>query len=159
MSNNNGLDLGSQRYSGFVDISGSMGMGMMSHYVFVESEGVPSSDPIILWSNGGPGSSSMFGIMAELGPLLLSDESLTGPAYEATGVPQLSYNTDTWTKLGNVLAFDWPPPVGYSYCNDDPAGDGNSCGAWNDTRATDAEYATLRGWFDDKFPEYKSNDL
>lgn len=37
-------------------------------------------------------------------------------------------------------------------------GDGFSCGDWNDTRAGDAEYAALRGFFD-KFPELKSNDL
>jgi carboxypeptidase C (cathepsin A) len=47
--------------------------------VFIESEGNPSTDPVILWSNGGPGASSLFGIMAELGPLLLNDDSLTGP--------------------------------------------------------------------------------
>jgi hypothetical protein len=51
--------------------------------------------------------------------------------------------------------FDWPPPVGFSYCNGDPGGDGNSCGAWDDSRAADAEYAALRGWFDELFPEYK----
>jgi hypothetical protein len=27
----------------------------VSHYVFVESENNPSSDPVIIWSNGGPG--------------------------------------------------------------------------------------------------------
>ena len=49
--------------------------------------------------------------------------------------------------------------VGFSYCHGDPTGDGNSCGGWNDTRAANAEFASLRGWFDDKFPEYKTNDL
>ena len=51
------------------------------------------------------------------------------------------------------------PQVGFSYCNGDPAGDGTSCGVWNDTRAATAEFAALRGWFDAKFPEYKANDL
>ena len=96
------------------------------------------------------GASSMFGLVAELGPLLLNDESLKGPAYLASGVPTLFYNPSSWTQAGNLLLFDWPPPVGFSYCNDVPAGDGFSCGAWNDTRAAQAEYAALRGWFDDK---------
>ena len=122
-------------------------------------QGDPSTDPVILWSNGGPGASSLFGLMTELGPLQLSDLSLQGPEYEKSGVPTLFYNPSTWTKLGSVLMFDWPPPVGFSYCNGDPAGDGNSCGVWNDTRAADAEYAALRGWFDKSFPELKSNDL
>lgn len=29
------------------------------HYVFVESKDSPSSDPVIIWFNGGPGCSSM----------------------------------------------------------------------------------------------------
>jgi carboxypeptidase C (cathepsin A) len=100
----------------------------------------------------------MFGLMAELGPLMLNDDSFQGSAYEATGVPTLFYNPYGWTQLGSVLMFDWPPPVGYSFCNDDPAGDGFSCGAWNDTRAMDASYAALQGWYE-LFPEYKPNDL
>lgn len=48
-------ELPSKWYSGYVDISSTMGMGMQSHYVFVESEGTPATDPVILWSNGGPG--------------------------------------------------------------------------------------------------------
>jgi hypothetical protein len=142
-----------------VDISETRGKEMMSHYIFIESEGDPSTDPVIVWSNGGPGASSLFGIMAELGPLLLNDNSLTGAQYKETGVPTLFYNNYTWTKFGSVLMFDWPPPVGFSYCNGDPSGDGYSCGSWNDTSAADAEYAALQAFYDVKFPELKSNDL
>jgi len=159
--------LPSQWWSGFVNLSASPFVSgfadgytdIQSHYVFVESEGDPSKDPVILWSNGGPGASSMFGLMAELGPLLLNDQSLQGPLYEETGVPQLLYNPNAWTKVGSLLMFDWPPPVGFSNCGGAIDGDGMSCGSWNDTRAANAEFAALRGWFDDLFPEYKSNDL
>ena len=151
-------DLPSAWYSGYVDISKAMGQGMMSHYIFIESEGDPATDPVILWSNGGPGASSLYGLMTELGPLQLNEDSYDA-SYDATGVPSLLYNENTWTKFGSVLIFDWPPPVGFSYCNGDPGGDGHSCGDWDDFRMQNATYASLRAWFDDKFPEYKTNDL
>ena len=151
-------DLPSQWYSGYVDISATMGEGMMSHYIFIESEGDPATDPVILWSNGGPGASSLFGLMTEMGPLQLNEDSYDS-TYDETGVPSLFYNEQTWTRIGSVLMFHWPPPVGFSYCNDDPAGDGNSCGDWDDFRMQNASYASLRAWFDSKFPEYKKNKL
>lgn len=151
-------ELPSKWYSGFINVSETMGMDMMMHYIFIESEGDPAEDPVILWSNGGPGASSLFGLTVEMGPLLLNQDSLSGPEYEATGVPQFFYNPNGWTQLGSVLMFDWPPPVGFSYCNGDVTGDGNSCGVWNDTRAADAEFAALSGWFD-LFPERRANQL
>ena len=114
---------------------------------------------MILWSNGGPGASSLFGLLVELGPLVLNDQSLTGDEYEETGVPQFFYNPSGWTQLGSVVMFDWPPPVGFSYCNNDPTGDGNSCGDWNDTRTAEADFRAVRAFFDVKFPELKDNDL
>jgi hypothetical protein len=37
-----------------------MGMDMMSHYMFVESENDPANDPVLLWSNGGPGKDEVY---------------------------------------------------------------------------------------------------
>lgn len=36
-------------------------------YYFVESEGNPSKDPVVLWLNGGPGCSSFDGFIYEHG--------------------------------------------------------------------------------------------
>ncbi|KAH8063419.1 serine carboxypeptidase [Aureococcus anophagefferens] len=116
--------LPSKVYSGFVDVSAAMGMDMKVHYLYHESEGDPAKDPTILWTNGGPGASSMFGVFVELGPLVLDERSTRTAAFEKTGVPSLFYNEYGWTQLGSVLMFDWPPPVGFSQCGDDPAGDG-----------------------------------
>ena len=41
-------------------------------YYFVESEGNPATDPVVLWLNGGPGCSSFDGFIYEHGiPLSL----------------------------------------------------------------------------------------
>ena len=54
--------------------------------------------------------------------------------------------------------FDWPPPTGFSYCNNNATGDGYSCGAWNDTRQALVSYAALDGFFD-RFPHLQNNGL
>lgn len=68
-----------------------------------------------------PGAASMFGLLAELGPLLLNEDSLSTPDFKRTGVPTLFSNPHAWTRLGSVVMFDCPPPVGFSYCAD-PSG-------------------------------------
>ena len=129
--------LPSRMYSGYINVTADREMHV--HYLYVESEQSPDTDPVLLWTNGGPGASSMFGLFVELGPLLANEESLKTEAYNATGVPTLFNNPHSWSRLGSVLMFDWPPPVGFSYCSD-PAGNGTSCGDWDDTRMAAVSY-------------------
>jgi carboxypeptidase C (cathepsin A) len=105
------------------------------HYWFVEAESdAGDNSPLILWFNGGPGASSLYGLLVELGPFILNDISLEGPEYAATGIPRLIYNEYGWQKAGNILALSMPPPVGFSYCTPPgPQATGDDCGAWNDT--------------------------
>jgi serine carboxypeptidase-like clade 1 len=69
------------------------------HYFFIESERAPSTDPLVVWTNGGPGAASFFGLFVEMGPLLLSGASVRTAAYNATGVPTLYRNPFAWTKV------------------------------------------------------------
>jgi carboxypeptidase C (cathepsin A) len=138
---------------------------MKMHYVFIESERSPSTDPLIVWCealchlqqrcqltrvpyfryNGGPGASSLFGLYVELGPLLLNDLSLADPLYNSTGIPQLVRNPWGWSSIANLLVVDNPPPVGFSFC--EPAGvkgDGYSCGNWTDDLVALANAEALR---------------
>ena len=123
--------LPSKMYSGFMESTPPGESTKQSmHYIFFESEGEPAADPLLIWSNGGPGAGSEFGLFTELGPLELSDASLKSASYNKTGVPSLWRNEYAWTKLANVLIYDSPPPVGFSYCGKNFSGDGYSCGDW-----------------------------
>tara|TARA_B110000208_G_scaffold14306_1_gene17371 strand:+ start:82 stop:1770 length:1689 start_codon:yes stop_codon:yes gene_type:complete len=70
--------LPSKMYSGYLTVPGDAGPGTKHyHYFFVESENDPVTDPIGLWLNGGPGSSSLIGYFTENGAFALDDASLT----------------------------------------------------------------------------------
>ena len=149
--------LPSRTYSGHIasgwDVEGGVNRTMMMWYMFVEAEGVadPTTMPVLLWSNGGPGASSAFGLFTELGPLQLTGDSL------ATSPPSLFYNPYSWTRLANVLILNGPAPVGFSYCTPTgPAGDGTSCGSWNDTRTAEFNFNFVNNWFA-AFPEFAAS--
>jgi len=150
----------SKTYAGYIEVgSKDNATKMYEHYLFFESEGNPETDPLIMWTNGGPGASSFFGSFSELGPYYLTDASLKTDSYKKTGVPSLYENFYRWTKLGNLLIRNLPPPIGFSYCDPaGPAGDGYSCGPWNDTSVMVHSANLMQNWLN-AFPEYKGRDL
>ena len=68
------------------------------------SDSVPREDkPLLLWLQGGPGSSSTgFGNFEEIGPLDVN----------------LEVRNETWIKQANVLFVDNPVGCGFSYVLD-----------------------------------------
>ena len=76
------------------------------HYWFCSADGDDAnSKPVVLWLNGGPGASSVAGMLSENGPLLMN----------ATG--GLMVNPYSWTKIVNLVVLEAPVGVGYSYCS------------------------------------------
>lgn len=78
--------------------------GSKLHYWFVESQNDPQNDPVQLWMNGGPGCSSMDGMLQEHGPFLVNQAG--------TG---LVVNNYSWNLKANVLYMEAPAGVGFSY--------------------------------------------
>ena len=117
----------------------------MLHYWFAEAEvSGAESLPVVLWLNGGPGSSSIIGMLQEHGPLLIN----------ATG--GLMRNPYAWTKQANLLILESPAGVGYSYCA--PMKAGSACNNTDVTTARAAR-AAVQDFFKSKFPELRGNGL
>uniref|UniRef100_W5KRU4 Carboxypeptidase n=1 Tax=Astyanax mexicanus TaxID=7994 RepID=W5KRU4_ASTMX len=124
-----------QHYSGYLQA----GQGKYFHYWFVESQNNPSTDPVLLWLNGGPGCSSMEGLLAENGPFHLNDD---GTVY---------INPYSWNLLANVLYLESPAGVGFSYSTT-----GNY--QTSDPQVAEDNYNALLDFFS-KFPSFTSNDF
>lgn len=88
-------------YAGYIPCGSSEEDGvthdMFEHYMFIESENDPQNDPLVVWTNGGPGAASYLGLFSELGPLFADGDSLKTNDFKATGVPTLFYNEYGWS--------------------------------------------------------------
>ncbi|KAF7126757.1 hypothetical protein RHSIM_Rhsim11G0150900 [Rhododendron simsii] len=80
-------------------------------YYFIESEGNPREDPLILWLTGGPGCSSFSGLIFEIGPLHFEKEYFDGK------FPNLALNPFSWTKVTSIIFLDAPVGSGFSYAD------------------------------------------
>ncbi|GAA5938571.1 S10 family peptidase [Sporobolomyces koalae] len=126
-------DSTSKSYSGYLDIADDAHM----FYWFFESRSKhPEKDPLVLWINGGPGCSSMTGLLFELGPCAV-----------ANGGKNTTFNPYSWTESANVVFLDSPVQVGYSY-------GGKAVSNSHDTAVDIYAFFQL---FYEKFPKFKSN--
>jgi carboxypeptidase C (cathepsin A) len=80
---------------------------------------------VILWLNGGPGCSSLVGLIEENGPFHVKDNGNT--VYE---------NVYAWNKVGHVIYLEFPAGVGFSYSTD-----GNI--TTNDNKTAEENYNAL----------------
>lgn len=76
----------------------------------VAAEGERSSEPWMIWLNGGPGSSSMYGLFEEHGPLRYSRTVLPGGGSSN----QFIENPFSWHRLADIFYVDQPVGTGYS---------------------------------------------
>uniref|UniRef100_A0A671V3J4 Carboxypeptidase n=1 Tax=Sparus aurata TaxID=8175 RepID=A0A671V3J4_SPAAU len=125
-----------RQYSGYLSVAD----GKHLHYWLVESQQNPSSDPLVLWLNGGPGCSSLDGLLTEHGPFLIQDDGVT-----------LQYNPYSWNKIANMLYLESPAGVGFSYSDDQKY-------VTNDTEVSMNNYLALKEFFR-LFPEFSRNEL
>lgn len=155
----NAKKLPSRHFTGYLPAgTPPSGVGTMYfHYWMVETEGDPNVDPVLFWYNGGPGASSLFGMLQEFGPLMVTEASYDDN-YNKTGIPSPIFNDFRWTKNHTIIAIDSPPPMGLSFCSTQgPGGTPTSCGPWTDTSVFAANHEAHKSFFSLAFPELSSN--
>jgi len=109
-------------------------------YWFIESEHSPKDDPVVLWLNGGPGCSSLGGLMSENGP------------FYPDGNGDLVLNPYSWNRMANMLYLESPAGVGFSYCPED------NCPEYDDNSTASDNYNFLVSWFK-LYTQFQSNDF
>ncbi|CAI5456294.1 unnamed protein product [Caenorhabditis angaria] len=129
-----------KQYSGFLDAS----QGNHLHYWFVEAQSSPAWAPLVLWLNGGPGCSSVLGLMTENGPFRVLEDGAT-----------VVENVNSWNKAANILYLEAPRDVGFSYRDSNQYGNDT---LYNDDKtALDNALALIQ--FFQRFPEYQGRDF
>ncbi|XP_006346530.2 serine carboxypeptidase II-3-like [Solanum tuberosum] len=128
------------QYSGYVTVDANAGRALF--YYLAESPNDPSTKPLLLWLNGGPGCSSFGnGGMVELGPFRVNEDGKT-----------LWLNPFAWNKVANVLFLESPAGVGFSYSNT------SSDYTTGDEKTRQDSFTFLVNWME-RFPEYKHRDF
>ncbi|KHN30342.1 Serine carboxypeptidase-like 45, partial [Glycine soja] len=129
-----------QQYSGYITVDNQNQRALF--YYFVEAETDPTSKPVVLWLNGGPGCSFIgAGALVEHGPFKPGDDNV------------LVKNYYSWNKVANLIYLESPAGVGFSY----------SSNTSFYTLVTDEITARdnlvfLHHWFTE-FPAYSNNDF
>jgi vitellogenic carboxypeptidase-like protein len=133
---------GLESYSGFITTNPATNSNMF-FWFFPATDVDPAQAPVVIWLQGGPGSSSMFGLFEIHGPI----SAVFGDSGETTG----ELNPYTWNKKANMIYIDNPIGAGFSF------GDYAGLPA-TQVDAGDDLYEFLIQWFT-LFPEYQPNDF
>jgi carboxypeptidase C (cathepsin A) len=128
-------------FSGYIDVSaptekeGSRRM----FYWFAESQDAPKTDPVLLWTNGGPGCTGLGGFLSEMGPFRVGKDG-----------KDLAINEFSWTKLANMVFIEQPVGVGFSTASTHID--------YGDEQAATDNHRFVVGFFK-RFPQYAKQDF
>uniref|UniRef100_A0A8D0B6T3 Probable serine carboxypeptidase CPVL n=2 Tax=Salvator merianae TaxID=96440 RepID=A0A8D0B6T3_SALMN len=125
-------------YSGYLTVNKTHNSNLF--FWFFPAQVQPENAPVLLWLQGGPGGTSMFGLFVEHGPYVVH-KNLT-----------LSERNFPWTSKFSMLYIDNPVGTGFSF-TDDAAGY-----AVNQNDVGRDLYSALIQFFQ-LFPEYQKNDF
>lgn len=125
-------------YSGFITVNETAGSNMF--YWFFPAQNGNANAPLLVWLQGGPGGSSLFGQFTETGPWSLTDDL------------QLIPKPVTWNAKYAMLYIDNPVGTGFSYT-------GSDAGYSNNMDDVAANLYSFLTQFFKAYPAYQSVDF
>jgi len=128
-----------ESYAGFLTVD-AVNNGNMFFWFFPAEEN-PETAPVVIWLQGGPGGSSMFGLLKLHGPILSGTDD--------DGTFGVSDNPYSWHKKHNMIYIDNPVGAGFSFSSKLPE-------VQEDVAVN--LYEMLQQWFM-LFPMYQGNDF
>ena len=126
-------------HSGFLTVNQQFNSNLF-FWFFESQQSPPLEAPVLLWLQGGPGSSSLYGLFAENGP------------FDVDADLNLVTRNFSWSNTHNLLYIDNPTGTGFSF-TDDEAGYARS----EDDVARDL-YSALTQFFT-AFEMFRDNDF
>ncbi|CAG0923240.1 unnamed protein product [Notodromas monacha] len=125
-------------FTGFLTVNKDCDSNLF--FWFVPAKEGPESAPLVLWLQGGPGGSSLFGLFVENGPWIL-DSNLN-----------LAFRYYDWTRTHSIIYVDSPVGTGFSYTN------GEQCYAKNQEDVA-RDLSTFLSQFFLVFPEFSNQQF
>lgn len=96
---------GVKSYAGYLTVDPKFNSNMFFWYFPAENN--TNYAPVVLWLQGGPGASSLFGLFTENGP------------FEFDNHGKLQLRNYTWSKTHNLIFIDNPVGTGFSFTDSD----------------------------------------
>ncbi|XP_035688950.1 probable serine carboxypeptidase CPVL [Branchiostoma floridae] len=125
-------------YSGYLTVNKTYSSNMF--FWFFPALSDPESAPLLLFLQGGPGTSSMLGLFSEMGPFYVTKDA------------QLMMRKVTWVSQYSMLFIDNPVGTGFSFTESDAGY------ARNQTDVADNLYNALLQFFQ-IYSQYQKNDF
>ncbi|XP_063054561.1 probable serine carboxypeptidase CPVL [Engraulis encrasicolus] len=125
-------------YSGYLTVNKKYNSNMF--FWFFPAQERPEKAPVLLWLQGGPGGTSMFGLFVEHGPYVVYSNMTVG------------LRDYPWTSRYSVLYIDNPVGTGFSFTDDDRGFAQNQDDVGRDL------YSALTQFFQ-IFSEFQPNDF
>lgn len=133
--------LRNKHFAGFAEVNATEERQLFYWFVEAANGNKPGVTPNVIWMNGGPGASSITGLLVEnIGPLTMD---------QSDGL--LKENPHAWSNDYNVMVIDNPVGSGFSYT-------GKKSYVTSEKEMREDFYTALKVFFK-KHPEYMRNPL